>query len=282
MNSGMWVASASTWTVAFSVTTSVSGAASPTRWTGTSTVTFSPRRTATKSMCSRTRRIGSTWTCLVSASWLVALDVELEQRVRAAVLERHHRVVARAGSGGSGRCRGRRRRRGSCSSRRIRRAAPLPNSVRVSAVIFSAAMLSAAPRDVRRLVQVSGCPGPEPRRCNAARPGTAQREDQPALSITEHPDAGAPSPRQPQNPSQRQAVERESGLRSAPWPTDPSPSPRPYAGPPSSRLSRTTSTLDRSRTTPRSPRARRSRFTCSEPGATTFLELADASVRPRP
>ena len=43
-----------------------------------------------------------------------AVDVELEQRVGAAVLERHHRVVARAGSGGSGRCRGRRRRRGSC------------------------------------------------------------------------------------------------------------------------------------------------------------------------
>ena len=37
-------------------------------WIGTSTVTFSPRRTATKSMCSSTRRIGSTWTCLVSAS----------------------------------------------------------------------------------------------------------------------------------------------------------------------------------------------------------------------
>ena len=68
MYSGMWVASASTWTVAFSVTTRVSGAASPTVWIGTSTVTFSPKRTATKSMCSSTRRIGSTWTCLVSAS----------------------------------------------------------------------------------------------------------------------------------------------------------------------------------------------------------------------
>ena len=97
MYSGMWVASASTETVVFSVTTRVSGAASPTRWIGTSTVTFSPLRTATKSTCSMTRRIGSTWTCLVSASWLVAVDVELEQRVGAAVLERHHRVVARQG-----------------------------------------------------------------------------------------------------------------------------------------------------------------------------------------
>ena len=68
MNSGMWVASASTWTVEFSVTTRVSEAASPTVWIGTSTVTFSPRRTATKSMCSITRRIGSTWTCLLSTS----------------------------------------------------------------------------------------------------------------------------------------------------------------------------------------------------------------------
>ena len=43
MYSGMWVASASTWTVEFSVTTSVSGAASPMTWIGMSTVTFSPR-----------------------------------------------------------------------------------------------------------------------------------------------------------------------------------------------------------------------------------------------
>ena len=36
-----------------------------------STVTFSPLRTATKSMCSRWRLIGSIWTSLVSASWLL-------------------------------------------------------------------------------------------------------------------------------------------------------------------------------------------------------------------
>ena len=71
MFSGMLVASASICTVVFSVTTRVSEAASPTRWTRTSTVTFSPRRTATKSMCSMVRRIGSICTCLVSASWLV-------------------------------------------------------------------------------------------------------------------------------------------------------------------------------------------------------------------
>ena len=34
-------------------------------------MTFSPRRTATKSMCSMIRRIGSIWTALVSASWLL-------------------------------------------------------------------------------------------------------------------------------------------------------------------------------------------------------------------
>ena len=94
IHSGMLVASASTETVVFSVTTSVSGAASPTRWMPTSTVTFSPLRTATKSMCSRVRRIGSICTCLVSASWRRAVDVELQQRVGAAVLERHHRLVA--------------------------------------------------------------------------------------------------------------------------------------------------------------------------------------------
>ena len=71
MCSGMLVASASICTVVFSVTTTVSDAAVPDRWTRTSTVTFSPRRTATKSMCSMTRRIGSIWTALVSASWVV-------------------------------------------------------------------------------------------------------------------------------------------------------------------------------------------------------------------
>ena len=68
MYSGMLVASASTCTVAFSVTTSVSETASPTTCTGTSTVTFSPLRTATKSMCSSTRRSGSTWISRARAS----------------------------------------------------------------------------------------------------------------------------------------------------------------------------------------------------------------------
>ena len=43
-----------------------------------------------------TRRIGSIWTCLVSAkSLLGAVDVERVERVLgAAVLQRHHRLVA--------------------------------------------------------------------------------------------------------------------------------------------------------------------------------------------
>ena len=69
--SGMWVASASTETTEFSVTTSVSGAASPTTWIGTSTVTFSPFFTSTKSTCSMWRVIGSIWICLVRPSWVL-------------------------------------------------------------------------------------------------------------------------------------------------------------------------------------------------------------------
>ena len=84
-------------TVAFSVTTRVSGAASPTTWTGTSTVTFSPLRTSTKSMCSRTPLDRVDLDLLGQRELGLALDVELEQRVGAAVLERHHRVVARQG-----------------------------------------------------------------------------------------------------------------------------------------------------------------------------------------
>ena len=96
MFSGMWVASASTGTVQFSVTTSVSDGVAHGLDRDVDGDLLAGR-TATKSTCSSTRRIGSTWTCLVSASWLVALDVELEQRVGAAVLERHHRGVAREG-----------------------------------------------------------------------------------------------------------------------------------------------------------------------------------------
>ena len=71
MYSGMWVASASSEIWLFSVTTMASLTTSPVTCTGTSTVTFSPLRTATKSTCSMKPLIGSAWTCLVSASWTV-------------------------------------------------------------------------------------------------------------------------------------------------------------------------------------------------------------------
>ncbi len=68
MFSGMLVASTSICTVGLSTLTTVSAAASPTVWTGTSTVTFSPLRTTTRSTCSMTGLIGSRCTSLARAS----------------------------------------------------------------------------------------------------------------------------------------------------------------------------------------------------------------------
>ena len=48
---------------------------------GMSTVTFSPRRTMTRSTCSMVCFSGSRWTCLGSASWDVAVDVDGQQGV---------------------------------------------------------------------------------------------------------------------------------------------------------------------------------------------------------
>ena len=67
--SGMWVASTASANVLFSSVTTVSTAAAPTTWTGTSTVTFSPRRTTTRSMWSMNRVSTSRWTSLARASW---------------------------------------------------------------------------------------------------------------------------------------------------------------------------------------------------------------------
>src|SRR4051794_3538445 len=69
MCSGMLVAATCTETVFSSMLTIVSGAASPVTTTGTSTVTFSPRRTMTRATCSCLRVSGSRCTALVSASW---------------------------------------------------------------------------------------------------------------------------------------------------------------------------------------------------------------------
>src|SRR3954451_6948376 len=68
MDSGMAVASASTERGLSSCRTRVSAAAWPTTCTGTSTVTFSPRRTRRRSTCSCWRVSGSRCTALVSAS----------------------------------------------------------------------------------------------------------------------------------------------------------------------------------------------------------------------
>ena len=71
MYSGMFVASASSEIVEFSVTTSVSGPASPTMWIETLTVTFSPRRDGDEVDVLELPLIGSTCTCLVRPSWLL-------------------------------------------------------------------------------------------------------------------------------------------------------------------------------------------------------------------
>ncbi len=68
---GMLVASTSSWTVWDSTVTTVSTAASPSVWIWTSTVTFSPRRTTTRSTCSMSGLIGSRWTSLARARWLL-------------------------------------------------------------------------------------------------------------------------------------------------------------------------------------------------------------------
>src|ERR1700712_127324 len=68
ISSGMSIASASMVRVSAFWKTSEPGAASPSVTTGTSTVTFSPRRTTTRSTCSTKPLIGSRTTLLVSAS----------------------------------------------------------------------------------------------------------------------------------------------------------------------------------------------------------------------
>ena len=62
------------------------GAASPVSTTGTSTVTFSPRRTRSRSTCSKCPLIGSRWIAFGRASSLAAVELEGEQHVGAAAL----------------------------------------------------------------------------------------------------------------------------------------------------------------------------------------------------
>ena len=82
------------------------------RGRGISTVTFSPRRTTTRSTCSRKPLIGSRWTSFGSASSVRAVDVEGEQDVRRSSARASAR--GRAARCAAGRCRGRRGRRAPC------------------------------------------------------------------------------------------------------------------------------------------------------------------------
>ena len=95
--SGMLVASASIETVFSSMLISVSGAVSPVTCTGTSTVTFSPRRTTSRSTCSCLRVSGSRWTALVSASCSLPPQDDGQQGVAAAVAQRRGELAGRQG-----------------------------------------------------------------------------------------------------------------------------------------------------------------------------------------
>ncbi|CPU64696.1 Uncharacterised protein [Mycobacteroides abscessus] len=68
-DSGRCVASASMARVCRSTRWMVPGADSPVTATGTSTATFSPFFTMSRSTCSMTLRTGSRWTSLAMASW---------------------------------------------------------------------------------------------------------------------------------------------------------------------------------------------------------------------
>ena len=102
----MWVASASTVTVVERVVEDAAGRRRAGDVDGTSTVTFSPRFTMTRSTCSSVCLTGSRWTDLGSVSSLAAVELELEQHV--GVLEREHQLVARERDVARARCRGRR------------------------------------------------------------------------------------------------------------------------------------------------------------------------------
>src|SRR6478609_3289315 len=121
---------ASTWSVLWSSVTTVSGAASPSRCTATSTVTFSPLRTTTRSTWSMTGLIASRWTSLASAS----CSSPSMTMVSSALAVLRAIIVSWPGSE---MCTGSvpwpYMTAGMLPARRILRAAPLPKSVRFSA-----------------------------------------------------------------------------------------------------------------------------------------------------
>src|SRR3954451_6696490 len=132
MFSGMLVASASMETVLSWWLGIVSGATSPTMTIGTSTVVFSPRRTSSRSTCSWVRVSGSRCTALVRASCSVPSSTMVSRALAPPL--RRAAANSRAGSDRwttSWPCPY--RTAGTRPARRVRRALPLPNSVRVSA-----------------------------------------------------------------------------------------------------------------------------------------------------
>ena len=111
--SGMDCTSASIVMVFASWVTSVPGVASPSTRTLTSTVTFSPRRTTSRSACWMLRRIGCSVSALVSAS----CSLPSMSRVSTALVPEWRSTAAKSWALSSrcwGRCRGRRGRRAPC------------------------------------------------------------------------------------------------------------------------------------------------------------------------
>src|SRR3954453_11910517 len=180
MLSGSRVAAASICTVFSWWFGIASGAGSPMMMTGTSTVVFSPRRTSSRSTCSWVRLSGSRWTAFVRASCSVP-STTMVSRALAPPLRRAA-ANSRAGSDRwttSWPCPY--RTAGTRPARRVRRALPLPNSVRVSA----------SRRKSATVVCSSG--GGTGLRAGARARHTARGKDPPetCTSITE---SGGPSP----------------------------------------------------------------------------------------
>src|SRR6266487_1204195 len=124
-------------------------------WTGTSTVTFSPRATISKSTCSRNPLSGSRCTAFGSAS--SAPPGRPSRRIST------FGVLSASISSwpGSARCRGSvpwpYRTAGTLPARRVRRAGPLPNSLRGSAAMRTSGTVVAPQADALLRQDSSGC-----------------------------------------------------------------------------------------------------------------------------
>src|SRR6266540_1401034 len=129
--------------------------ASPTRWTGTDTVTFSPRRTTRKSTWVKVPRTGCRWTSRASARWRT-LPSWSSSRALAPPL----RIAWPNARASIDRCSGLMpwpyRTAGTRPAARTRRAAPFPVSVRDSAASWYSDMGNEPPCRVRRFSSEAG------------------------------------------------------------------------------------------------------------------------------